>query len=125
MAIEPLRMTWDELGMGRRRSASTSSPTASGRTSSSVSPPAAAGRGRARLRARREEHVHDERRVLHRRRRAAGHADDPPARAALVDLHEAHVLIADDVADTGQTLVLVKESRGQGGRREYVHCVGG
>ena len=27
----------------------------------------------------------------------------------LVDLHEAHVLIADDVADTGQTLVLVKE----------------
>jgi hypoxanthine phosphoribosyltransferase len=27
----------------------------------------------------------------------------------LVDLHEARVLIADDVADTGQTLVLVKE----------------
>ena len=27
----------------------------------------------------------------------------------LVDLHEAQVLIADDVADTGQTLVLVKE----------------
>jgi uncharacterized protein len=27
----------------------------------------------------------------------------------LVDLGEAHVLVADDVADTGQTLVLVKE----------------
>jgi len=27
----------------------------------------------------------------------------------LVDLHEARVLIADDVADTGQTLVLVKD----------------
>ena len=27
----------------------------------------------------------------------------------LVDLHESRVLIADDVADTGQTLVLVKE----------------
>ena len=38
-----------------------------------------ARRGRARLRARRQEHVHDERRVLHRRRRAPRDADDPAA----------------------------------------------
>ena len=32
----------------------------------------------------------------------------PPV-PSLVDLHEARVLVADDVADTGQTLVLVKD----------------
>ena len=40
-----------------------------------------ARRRRARLRARGEEHLDDERRVLHRRRPAAGPADDPAARA--------------------------------------------
>ena len=40
-----------------------------------------------------------------------------PPTPDLVDLDQAKVLIADDVADTGQTLALVKEfCAGQGGR---------
>ena len=65
--------------------------------------------GRARLRPRRQEHLHDERRVLHRDRRAARDADDPAAGARSRRLRGLKVLIADDVADTGATLELVKE----------------
>ena len=68
MAIEQLRMEWDELGAGTRAIA--------------------------------DQVAADER------------LDMPmilPPIPHLVDLHESRVLIADDVADTGQTLVLVKD----------------
>ena len=57
----------------------------------------------------REEPLHDERRVLHRRRRAPRRAHDPAAHPDFVDLANADILIADDVADTGHTLRRVKE----------------
>ena len=73
-------MTWHDLGDGTRRLA-VSRPR--GRLPAGHDPGdrarRSARRGCARLRARRQEHLHDERRVLHRRRRAAGDADDPPA----------------------------------------------
>ena len=58
--------------------------------------------------ARREEHVHDERRVLHRVDERLPVPMILPPVPDLVDLHDARMLIADDVADTGQTLALVK-----------------
>ena len=56
-----------------------------------------------------EERLHDERRVLHRRRRAPRGAADPAAGARLRRSHDARILIADDVADTGHTLRSVQE----------------
>ena len=57
-----------------------------------------------------EERLHDERRVLHRRRRAARGADDPAAGARLRRRRPTPtILIADDVADTGHTLRSVQE----------------
>jgi hypoxanthine phosphoribosyltransferase len=58
----------------------------------------------------REERLHDERRVLHRCRRAPRSAAHPAAGSRLRRRQsDARILIADDVADTGHTLRSVQE----------------